>query len=188
MHRVPCISITCVTRWESVIWGWLKRREWMIGWLWANGGELALGKINIALAQRDVNMSRSEVMLLYQTVGRAHAEHAVLFRYGAKKMNSQWNQMWKKDLGIVKGLIWWSSQRELKEHGLLSLAVFRGDITISYKSIRIIQFFKRGYCHHKPMDRSCELISAGNQENFSLSCYLFGWWGHFSFQVLMALT
>lgn len=61
----------------------------MIGWLWANGGELALGKINIALAQRDVNTRRSEVMVLYQALGRAHAEHTVLSRYSAKKTNSQ---------------------------------------------------------------------------------------------------
>lgn len=50
---------------------------------------MALGKINIALAQRDVNTRRSEVMLLYQALGRAHAEHTVLFRYSAKKTNSQ---------------------------------------------------------------------------------------------------
>ena len=61
----------------------------MIRWLWANQGEMAVGKINIALAKIDVNLWRGEVMLLYWALGRAHAECTVLFRYSAKKMNSQ---------------------------------------------------------------------------------------------------
>lgn len=55
---------------------------------------------------------------------------------------------------------------ELKEHGLLSLAVFRGDIIVAYKSIRRVNFCNRGYCQHQAMDINCELISAGNQEAF----------------------
>lgn len=61
----------------------------MIGWLWANQGHMAVGKINIAVAKTDVNLWRGEVMLLYWALGRPHAESMVLFRYSANKMNSQ---------------------------------------------------------------------------------------------------
>ena len=61
----------------------------MIGWLWANQGKIAVGKINISLAKIDVNLWRAEVILLYWALGRVHAEHTVLFRYSAEKMNSQ---------------------------------------------------------------------------------------------------
>ena len=61
----------------------------MIGWLWANQGEMTVGKRNIAVVKIDVNLWRGEVMLFYQALWRAHAECTTLFRYSVQKMNSQ---------------------------------------------------------------------------------------------------
>lgn len=69
----------------------------MIGWLWANQGEMAVGKINIALAKVDVNLCRGEVLLLYPAPGTPHTG---LFRYSAEMI-----QMQKRHLEIIKGLI-----------------------------------------------------------------------------------
>lgn len=69
----------------------------MIGWLWANEGEMAVGKINIALAEVDVNLCRGEVLLLYPAPGTPHTD---LFRYSAEMI-----QMQKRHLEIIKGLI-----------------------------------------------------------------------------------
>lgn len=68
---------------------------------------------------------------LHQVRGRARTECKAALSMKCKKDELAVSKCKKRELGIIKGLIWLSSQGGLEERDLLSLAIFRGDTIVS---------------------------------------------------------